>query len=108
MRDGFSPEVRAKLRQIFEVLRGARRVLVTSEPYPDGDAFADESGKVSIAGDYLERSSPRAERSLWLLVEVEVAGETRFELLYGLDLNLAYARGSKYVWPVTWARYGPG
>ena len=69
---------------------------------PDGQAVADAAGKVAIAGDYLGRARPRDERSLWLLVEVEANGERRFEILYGLDLNLAYARGSKYVVPIAW------
>lgn len=38
----YSPQVIAKAREIFERLKGARRVLVTSEPYPDGDAFGTE------------------------------------------------------------------
>ncbi|HVY63039.1 MAG TPA: hypothetical protein VHF22_15385, partial [Planctomycetota bacterium] len=38
----FSPEVIARGREIFNALKSARRVLVTSEPYPDGDAFGTE------------------------------------------------------------------
>ena len=53
--------------------------------------------RVPIEGDYLGRGRPREDRSLWLLVEVVPPGETAgFEVVYGLDLNLAYARGEKY------------
>ena len=38
----YAPEVLAKVREIVGVLKGARRVLITSEPYPDGDAFGTE------------------------------------------------------------------
>ncbi len=69
---------------------------VPEKAEPDGRADADEGGKASILRDYLGRALPRAERGLWLLVEVEIGGETRFEIVYGLDLNLAYARGDKY------------
>jgi hypothetical protein len=52
---------------------------------------------VSIVGDYLgSRAAAVSQRGLWLLVEVERAGAKRFEIVYGLDLNLAYARGDKF------------
>jgi bifunctional oligoribonuclease and PAP phosphatase NrnA len=38
----YSREVTAKLHEIYRAIKGARRVLVTSEPYPDGDAFGTE------------------------------------------------------------------
>jgi hypothetical protein len=63
---------------------------------PDGEAVADAAGKASISGDFLGRSAPKGERSRWLLVEVESSGERRFEVVLGLDLNLAYARGHKH------------
>jgi hypothetical protein len=63
---------------------------------PDGEATCDATGKATVTGDYLGREKPRVQRSRWLLVEAEVAGERRFEVVYGLDLNLAYARGEKY------------
>jgi hypothetical protein len=66
---------------------------------PDGEAVADAAGRASVGGDYLGRSAPKGERSRWLLLEVESDGERRFEVLLGLDLNLAYARGHKYGWP---------
>lgn len=52
---GHSPEIVAKLREIFGVLKGAKRVLVTSEPYPDGDAFGTE-----LALDHVCRHAFRA------------------------------------------------
>ena len=40
---------------------------------------------------------PREDRSLWLLVGAAPPGEpARIDVVYGLDLNLAYARGEKY------------
>jgi hypothetical protein len=69
---------------------------VLEKAEPDGRADADGAGKSQILRDYLGRALPRADRGLWLLVEVEIGGETRFEIVYGLDLNLAYARGDKY------------
>jgi hypothetical protein len=69
---------------------------------PDGTATTDANGRATVSGDYLGRGDPRPDRSLWLLVEVEHGGETRFEVLYGLDLNLAYARGDKYAWAPAW------
>jgi hypothetical protein len=67
---------------------------------PDGEATADAAGRASIGGDYLGRA--HADRSRWLLVEVEAEKERRFDVLLGLDLNLAYARGHKYVWNAPW------
>lgn len=69
---------------------------VSERAEPDGRAETDGSGKAQVLRDYLGRGFPRADRGLWLFVEVEIGGETRFEIVYGLDLNLAYARGDKY------------
>lgn len=69
---------------------------------PDGEATADAAGLVGITGDYLGRTQPKESRSRWLLVEVEIAGKRRFEILYGLDLHLAYARGEKDRATVRW------
>jgi phosphoesterase RecJ-like protein len=38
----YPPEILARVRAVFETLKRARRVLVTSEPYPDGDALGAE------------------------------------------------------------------
>jgi hypothetical protein len=69
---------------------------------PDGEATADATGTVPIVGDVLASNAPDALRSLWVLVEVERAGAKRFEIIYGLDLNLAYARGETSVATFQW------
>ena len=75
---------------------------VAADRAPDGEATADAHGHVMITGDYLGRQDAPARRSRWLLVEVRRGGERRFEILYGLDLNVAYARGAKYVHGIAW------
>jgi hypothetical protein len=94
-----------------EPMRGARVRWWASEPgggpdfrvqkvdparKPDGEADADEGGRIEIRGDYLNRGRKRIERSLWLLVTVESeGGERRFAIVYGLELNEAYAKGDR-------------
>jgi hypothetical protein len=70
---------------------------VAADRPPDGEAETDTRGRATVAGDYLGRDRSRADRSRWMLVEVEAAGgERRFDVVYALDLRLAYARGEKY------------
>jgi hypothetical protein len=88
-------------RKALDLLEGKAQGVAVGRA-PDGEAVTDERGRVTIGGDYLGRSRPRDDRSLWLLVETEVEGARRFEILYGLDLNLAYARGDKYGTALLW------
>jgi len=76
---------------------------VAADRVPDGETTTDDAGKAVLAGDLLGRAHPPAERGRWLLVEVEAGGERRFEIVYGLDLNLAYAKGDKYGTPIRWS-----
>jgi hypothetical protein len=75
---------------------------VAADREADGKATTDATGKVSIVGDVLGSRAPLGQRSLWLLVEVERAGVRRFEIVYGLDLNYAYARGDKFFTTIRW------
>lgn len=75
---------------------------VAADRAPDGEATADAKGTISITGDYLGRGDTLHRRSRWLLVEVARGDERRFEILYGLDLHLAYVRGAKYVHGIAW------
>jgi hypothetical protein len=38
----FPSEIISRAREIFHAMTNARRILVTSEPYPDGDAMGAE------------------------------------------------------------------
>jgi hypothetical protein len=72
---------------------------VADEAPPPGRGVPDTQGRVAIGGDLFGRfERDPAKRSRWMLVEVEVDGETRFEVVYALDVNLAYGRGAKYGW----------
>ena len=84
----------------FALPSGESAAGVAADRAPDGRAVADAKGAVAITGDYLGRDGPPERRSRWLLVEVRRGEERRFEVVYGLDLNLAYLRGAKYVDPV--------
>jgi hypothetical protein len=75
---------------------------IEADRAPDGEGTADEKGVVTIAGDYLGRADRRERRSRWMLVEVTKGEERRFEIVYALDLHLAYVRGAKYVHTVPW------
>ena len=62
---------------------------------PDGAALTDKDGIARVRGDYLRSKRPRAERSLWLVVELSHEGESRVGIVYGLWLNAAYAAGHR-------------
>lgn len=66
---------------------------VAADRPPDGESELNRLGEVTIKDDYLGATKPRAERSLWLLVEVEHEGEKRFAVISGLWLNEMHASG---------------
>lgn len=76
---------------------------VAADRKPSGSGATDDSGELVVAGNYLGATGDEAQRSLWLLFEVEdQSGSRRFGILSGLWLNAAYAAGSRdeAVWRV--------
>jgi phosphoesterase RecJ-like protein len=108
----YAPEVVAIAREIFQALRGARRVLVTSEPYPDGDAFGTEVAldavcrhAFALAGNrdarallVNEKGCPRKYRALLGAEKIktleEVAGES-------FDVGIVVDGGAERAGPPT-------
>ncbi len=74
----YAPETIAAARRIFDALKGARRVLVTSEPYPDGDALGAEIALDTIARHAFARAGGGAERRVYLVNEKGCPRKYRF------------------------------
>ena len=80
----YPPEVIDRAREIFQALSRARRVLVTSEPYPDGDAVGAELALDTIARHAFARApGGPADRRVYLVNEKGCPRKYRF--LAGAD-----------------------
>ena len=87
----------------MEGLGDPRRQGVPAGTPPDVD------GASEVSGALLGRTDPRPERSLFLLVEVEHAGATRWDVIRLLELNEAWAAGhrARDVHVLDWAAMRP-
>ncbi len=74
----YPPETLARAREIFQALRGARRVLVTSEPYPDGDAFGTELALDHVCRHAFALGGNAAEGRVYLVNERGCPRKYRF------------------------------
>lgn len=76
----YDPEVIARAREVFEALKRARRVLVTSEPYPDGDALGAELALDAIARHAFAQApgGAAADRRVYLVNEKGCPRKYRF------------------------------
>ena len=89
------------------VLRGAQSIALDDDLVIEADC-ADVLGRLPDGAFDLVYIDPpfntgrRREHRRLRTVRDERDGARRFEILYGLDLNLAYVRGAKYVHPLSW------
>jgi phosphoesterase RecJ-like protein len=76
---GFPPDLVARAREVFAALKRARRVLVTSEPYPDGDALGAELALDAIARHaFAQAPGGAGDRRVYLVNEKGCPRKYRF------------------------------
>jgi phosphoesterase RecJ-like protein len=73
----YAPETISRAREVFSALVRARRVLVTSEPYPDGDALGAELALDAIARHAFARAGG-GDRRVYLVNEKGCPRKYRF------------------------------
>lgn len=83
--------------------RDARVQRIGADAQPIASAaIGAAAGPLVLEGDFMNGSAARHERALWLLVEADAETasgiETRWTILTLLELNEAWARGSKDEW----------